>query len=362
MSQPLSIVTELFEPSVGGQEIRFSRFADALARRGRAVTVYTSKPEGSDLPEESVVRGVRVVRYVTLSNYVRNGSRGWAPLAAYWRATRGLLSELLTGPGAVWVNEMPVVHLVGTEATPNLVVDWCEYPTYWMVNAFARRLIRRVRGGTAISAAVADHLRSVRPDANIEVVATPVAPPEGPAPVREDRVVSYVGRIVAHKNIGALAEAVRIFNSNGGPHARLLIAGDGPDRTALERKFGGNGSVKFLGLVDEEEKRRLLQTSWLVAIPGTREGLPNVAAEAAVCGTPLLASGSIRNSCGDFIRTNDVGVVARGAAPMDFLKALRSVDDVSWNRWSKHAIATRPLFDPEQNIRRLEAALDRGSP
>ncbi len=358
---PVSIVTELYEPSVGGQESRFARFAEALAGRGREVTVYTTDPTGGTLPRQSEVKGVRVNRYVTLTDYVRNGSRGWAPLLAYWRATRRLLRELVPRPGSVWVNEMPVVHLLGTSEAPNLVVDWCEYPTYWMVNLPARRLMKGIRRGTAVSEAVAGHLRAVRPDAQVDVVRTPVALPTGPAPQRDDRTVSYVGRLVGHKNIAALAEAIRLYNSNGGPHARLVIAGDGPDRQSLERRFGGNGAVEFRGRIDETEKQHLLQSSWLVAVPGTREGLPNVAAEATVYGTPLIASGSFRNSCGDYIRTNHLGVVARGTSSSDILAALRQVDDESWNRWSAQATELRSLFDPEENVRRLEAALDRGT-
>ncbi len=184
---PVSIVTELYEPSVGGQESRFARFAEALAGRGREVTVYTTDPTGGTLPRQSEVKGVRVNRYVTLTDYVRNGSRGWAPLLAYWRATRRLLRELVPRPGSVWVNEMPVVDLLGTSEAPNLVVDWCEYPTYWMVNLPARRLMKGIRRGTAVSEAVAGHLRAVRPDAQVDVVRTPVALPTGPAPQRDDR-------------------------------------------------------------------------------------------------------------------------------------------------------------------------------
>jgi len=361
VSQPISIVTELYAPSVGGQESRFARFAEALVARGRSVTVYTTDHTGGTLPVQEVVRGVQVVRYLALSGYVHNGSRGLAPLFRYRRATRRLIRHLLDTTGTVWVNEMPVVHLMGIDDAPNLVVDWCEYPTYQYVNPIARRVIRRLHRGTAVSQAVGDHIRSVRQDARIDVVRTPVAVPSGPAPTHEFGTIAYVGRIVGHKNIGALAQAVREFNSNGGPHLRLLVAGDGPDRPELERRFGGNGSVSFLGTVDETEKRRLLQTSWLVAVPGNREGLPNVAAEATVYGTPLIASGSFRNSCGDYIRAHDIGVVARGTGSTDFLAALRSVDATSWDRWTEHATKTGSLFDPEENVTRLEAALDRGT-
>lgn len=359
MARSLSIVTELYEPSLGGQESRFARFAEALAARGREVTVHTTDHTGGTLPRESVIHGVRVLRYLSLSGYVRNGSRGLWPLARYWRATRRLLRSLVHRGESVWVNEMPVVHLTGLRDAPGLVVDWCEYPTYWQVNGLARRVARRLRHGTAVSLAVAGHLKAVDPSASIEVVRTPIPAPGGPSPARESRTIAYIGRIVGHKNLDALARAVRAWNGDGGPHARLLIAGEGPERSGLERRYGNADGVRFLGRVDEAEKERLLRSAWMVAIPGTREGLPNVAAEATVYGTPLIASGSPQNSCGDFIRSNGIGVVARGTRATDFLEALRSIDPNSWDRWTSRAAELRSLYDPDVNVRRLEQALDR---
>lgn len=359
MTHPVSIVTELFEPNVGGQETRFQRFAEALAARGRAVTVYTSDPTGGTLPAEEVVHGVKVVRYVALRGYVRNGSRGLLPLLKYRQATQRLLRELLAAPGSVWVNQMPVVHLWGIRDSPGLIVDWCEYPTYRKVNFLARQVLRAHPRGTAVSKPVAEHLSALRSDATIDVVRTPTAPPSGPALDREPGTILYVGRLVGHKNVGSLAAAVRQLGTLDGVHPRLLVAGDGPDRAMLERQFGGNGAVEFLGPITEEHKRRLLQTSWMVAVPGTREGLPTIAAEATVCGTPLLASGSPSNACGEFIRRNNLGVVAAGIRSVDFLEALRTIQSDTWDRWSSQATKLRSLFDPQLNVSLLEAALDR---
>jgi glycosyltransferase involved in cell wall biosynthesis len=353
------MVTELFEPNLGGQEHRFRQFARALAARGRDVTVYTSDHTGGSLPRESTIDRVKVVRYVSLSRYVRNGSRGLYPLFRYWRSTRNLLRRLLAASGPVWVNEMPVAHLLGTSDAPGLVVDWCEYPTDWKVNALAARAARRFRRGTAVSQTISRRVRSLNPRSDLEVVRAMVPPPQGPDLEREAGTIAYVGRIVSHKNLGALADAVHRFHHDGGPQARLIIAGDGPDRLPLERRFRGKDEIQFLGTVSEQEKHRLLQSSWLVAIPGNREGLPTSAVEATVYGTPLLASGAPLNATGEFIRSNGVGVVARGVRPDDFLDALRSVDGASWDRWRGRATHLRSLWDPEENARRLESALDR---
>ena len=359
LSESLSIVTELFEPNIGGQENRFARFAELLAARGRPVTVYTSDHTGGTLPTRTVTNGVEVVRYTRLRRYVRNGSRGLLPLLRYWIATRRLLRTLARRGGPVWINQMPVAHLLGTAPAPGMGIDWCEYPTDWKIDRIARRLVRRWRHGTAVSQIVSDHLRGIRRDLDLEVVRTPVAIPSDPSPPRQEGTIVYVGRIVAHKNLGALAEAVRELHGNGGPHPRLLVAGDGPDRPALERTYGGSEQVRFLGRVSEAEKQRLIRSAWLLAIPGTREGYPTVAAEANVYGTPLLASGSALNSAGEFIRANDVGTVASGVHAADFVEALRGIDNSSWERWRVASTRLRSLYDPTTNVRRLEGAIGR---
>jgi glycosyltransferase involved in cell wall biosynthesis len=77
----------------------------------------------------------------------------------------------------------------------------------------------------------------------------------GPLPI-----VAYAGRLVPEKGCDI---AIRAFASivEAHPDARLLIAGDGPERAALEalsRELGAAGNVEFAGFLPRAELQRRL--------------------------------------------------------------------------------------------------------
>jgi glycogen(starch) synthase len=77
------------------------------------------------------------------------------------------------------------------------------------------------------------------------------------------------------------------------PQARLVIAGDGPERGELERQAGVLGlqaSIDFIGWVRPDEVPALMNTATVVVIPSRNEGLPNVAKEAALMARPMVAT------------------------------------------------------------------------
>jgi glycosyltransferase involved in cell wall biosynthesis len=68
----------------------------------------------------------------------------------------------------------------------------------------------------------------------------------------------------------------------------LKIAGDGPERGALERLAGG--SAVFLGRLPDEDIRTLYQRASVVLLPG-EEDFGIVPLEAQACGRPVIALG-----------------------------------------------------------------------
>jgi glycosyltransferase involved in cell wall biosynthesis len=67
---------------------------------------------------------------------------------------------------------------------------------------------------------------------------------------------------------------------------RLVIAGDGPERPALEAMAGPD--VLFTGRVSERRKHQLLGSAWLLLHPALIEGWGIVVTEAALRGTPTV--------------------------------------------------------------------------
>ncbi|HWN41375.1 MAG TPA: glycosyltransferase family 4 protein [Thermoanaerobaculia bacterium] len=91
----------------------------------------------------------------------------------------------------------------------------------------------------------------------------------------------FVGRLRIRKGVEVLLEALP-------PGARLLIAGDGEHRGALESKAGP--AVRFLGRCDAGRVRGLLRGAAALVVPSIYEGMPLVILEAMEAGVPVVAS------------------------------------------------------------------------
>lgn len=143
--------------------------------------------------------------------------------------------------------------------------------------------------------------------ARLRVIENAVPPPVDDPTVRDavrrelglagqSPVVLCVARLAAPKRIDLLLEAWASV-----PDATLLLAGDGVDRAALERRAASLSRVRFLG--ERRDVARLLGAADLVVLPSDREGLPMAILEALAAGVPVVASsvGGIRQLGADAV-------------------------------------------------------------
>jgi glycosyltransferase involved in cell wall biosynthesis len=95
----------------------------------------------------------------------------------------------------------------------------------------------------------------------------------------------FVGRLRIRKGVEVLLEALP-------PGARLLIAGDGEHRAALEGRLKGKPGpgVRFLGRCDAGRVRGLLRGAAALVVPSIYEGMPLVVLEAMEANVPVVAS------------------------------------------------------------------------
>ena len=122
----------------------------------------------------------------------------------------------------------------------------------------------------------------------IEVGAEPV-----PGLDRGDADLLYVGRLRIRKGVEVLLEALAGLALER-PSARLLVAGDGEQRNALEARARelrlGADRVRFLGRVSAARVRWLLEGASALVVPSIYEGMPLVVLEAMAAGVPVVAS------------------------------------------------------------------------
>ncbi len=103
-------------------------------------------------------------------------------------------------------------------------------------------------------------------------------------------VLGVVGRLSAEKGFDVLLNAMAQARAQAVPLG-LVVAGDGPERGALEqlaRTLGLGGRVKFLGMCDDP--RPVYAAMDVFALPSRQEGLPNALLEAMAMGRAVVAS------------------------------------------------------------------------
>ncbi|MEM8960095.1 MAG: glycosyltransferase family 4 protein [Acidobacteriota bacterium] len=102
----------------------------------------------------------------------------------------------------------------------------------------------------------------------------------------------YVGRLRIRKAVEVLLEALAEVRARH-PDVRVLIAGDGEQREALERRareLGLGDTVRFLGRASAARVRRLLASARALAVPSIYEGMPLVILEAMEAAVPVVAT------------------------------------------------------------------------
>lgn len=139
------------------------------------------------------------------------------------------------------------------------------------LNEFSRTLL--VRGGL--------------PAERIRVKANSVQDPGARAVgAGSSPTVLCIGRLVAQKGIDLLVEAWRCLADS---RLKLLLVGDGPLRTDLERR--GVPGVRFAGRIPPAQVRAHMLAGRALVFPSrSYEGQPMVALEALAAGLPVLAS------------------------------------------------------------------------
>jgi glycosyltransferase involved in cell wall biosynthesis len=119
--------------------------------------------------------------------------------------------------------------------------------------------------------------------------------PSGALEVEEGEPRGYllfVGRLRIRKGVEVLLAALPALRQRF-PGVRLLLAGDGEHRVALEAKAAALGlgtAVAFLGRAGAARVRGLLNGALALVVPSTYEGMPLVVLEAMAAGVPVIAS------------------------------------------------------------------------
>lgn len=269
-----------------GAEVSAVELGRALGRRGRAVRTVALAPGDAGGALEVPTLGSSAL-----------GPRALRSLRAETRAAR-----LVIAHGS---KTLPACAIATFGSGVPFVYRNIGDPAYWGRDPLRRfrsaMFLRRARAVVALTPATARQLTArfrVAP-AKLRVIANAVDADAFPVVdrdrrhearaqfglPREGQVAVYLGALTPEKQVDLAIGAVAAL-----PGVHLLIAGDGPERAALEATAAEQalGRVHFVGATDDSA--RVLSAGDIVVLPSRTEGLPVTLIEAGMSGLPVVAT------------------------------------------------------------------------
>ena len=167
--------------------------------------------------------------------------------------------------------------------------------------------------------------------------------------------LAFAGRLTAQKSLG---DALAAVAANAG--VSLLIAGDGDERSALERRtaeLGLERRVRFLGPQPREQVLELFRAADATILSSSWENFPHTVVEALAVGTPVLATSV--GGVAEVVRDGENGLlVAPGDAEALAAAVGRYLADAALRERLRAAAAGSVRdYDPEVVFGRLERTL-----
>ncbi len=281
--------------AAGGVQVHVGELARVLTARGHDVRVIAPSSGTSPSREPSVTGVGRAIRIPYRGTV--------APISPSPGAIARLRRELTTWrPDVVHVHEpfTPSTSMWATLASPAPVV--ATFHAHLDRSALLRiatpvlgRILRRVDVGIAVSGAAERFLRSAFPDVDVEVVPNGVdleafANAE-PATLPEGRRIVWVHRLDPQKGFRVMLDAFPHVLAEV-PDVRLVVAGDGPERTAVSRvPVSVRARVELLGAVAHERVPSLMAAADIAVAAATgQESWGYSLVEAMAAGVPLVAT------------------------------------------------------------------------
>ncbi len=363
----------LFPLTVGGAERWYRLLAEALAASGAQVTYLTRRQWDGEMPPIPGVEVVAVSRKEDLYDDV--GVRRLGPTLRFGAGCGRYLVTHRDDFDLVQVANFPFWSLLaargalaGTKVP--VVVDWHEVWSlpFWRdyagtvtglvgfavqrvcVAASAHAVVTSARNGQRLKQAGCRAVPMVLAG-YLPAESTGRGPDPQPSPARSPPYALFAGRHIFDKGVDLLVD-IAAGLAHGNQPIDLVVAGDGPARTALEadvRARGLGGTVRFTGFVSDEELTTLLRGASCVIVPSRREGYGMVLVEATSHGTPAVVADFPENLAIDHVEDGRNGFVASPPTPPAVVQGVRQVIlsgeplRRSTLAWYRDAVATKTM-------------------
>ena len=344
------LISDYATPS-GGAELMVLSLRDGLRRRGHDARLFATSARPLGLASQadyeclgvsSGLRGLIQVGNPSAVSRLRQVLRDFQPDVAHVRLFLSQLSPAILP----LLRDVPAIHHVawyrsicpiGTKMLPdgsschepagaacwtNHCFPAWAWPSAMLQLYLSERWHRHFNMVVANSHATQRRLETagVQP---VEVVWNGVPERAQRGPLAEHPTVAFAGRLLWEKGADVLLDAFAQVAPRF-PTARLLIAGDGPERSNIVsqiKRLQLDSHVRLLGHISRPDLEREFADAWVQAVPSRwEEPFGLVAAEALMRGTAVIASNT--GGLAEFVRHNDTGILVGPQNPGALAEAL----------------------------------------
>ena len=345
---------------MGGAEVFTHEVAKRWVASGHEVTLFTSQFSGCK--REEVSDGVNIVRAGGRFSVYRQAKKNYSKR---FKAENFnvVIDEINTVPffAPTFVkNGEKVVALIHQLAREFWFYEMPFPISYFGYHFFENRWLKQYVDVPTVT--VSESTRKDLEDLGFNHVSIV---PEGlnfqPLSILPERypkpVIVFSGRLKRAKRPDHAIKAFKIIREKV-PDAELWIFGDGPYKPTLER-ISGSG-VSFFGNLDNNERRKLLDKSWVLIVPGLREGWGLNVIEANALGLPAIAYDV--SGLRDSVRNHETGLLALGGDIEDIASKTIEVlnDPLLRERLSKNALNYSKQFSWEKTADEFMSLITNG--
>ena len=300
----ICIVTETYPPEINGVALTLARLVEGLRLQGHRVSLVRPRQFSRDCPDLSYDPRLTLVSSLPLPGYrdLRIGLPAGGVLKRRWMQHRPDVVYIATEGPLGWSAKRAAQRLnipVFSGFHTNFHSYSKHYHAGWLgflILAYLRQFHDRMAGTIVANSELRDQLRAMGLT-NVSVLGRGVdsrlfTPERRSSALRrmwraapDDLVAIYVGRIAAEKNLGLAIDAYRAMQRVNGA-VRFVIVGDGPLRSALQKK---HPDLIFCGVHTGEDLAKHYASADIFLFPSETETFGNVTLEAMASGLAVIA-------------------------------------------------------------------------
>jgi glycosyltransferase involved in cell wall biosynthesis len=300
----VAVVTETYPPEINGVAMTIARLVQGLQARDHQIQLIRPRQHAVELPmsrpnfEEILSRGMAIPRYDAL----RLGLPAKQTLTRLWSRKRPDLVHIVTEGPLGW-SALEAASKLRLPVTSGFHTNFHSYSQHYGIGwlkkpilGYLRKFHNRTQATVVPTAQLRRELEG-QGYCNLQVVARGVdtrlfSPAHRSAALRaqwgaagDAPVVLSVGRLAPEKNLPLVLEAFAALRRQV-PGARLVLVGDGPERSALEKRHPEH---VFAGTRRGEDLGAHYASADLFLFPSLTETFGNVTLEAMASGLAVVA-------------------------------------------------------------------------